>query len=206
MGDAPKKLTEEEQKALATIDWDLAAKNATKFYDRAVAIMRLKDRTLRERELDKLDKELEELAKKSKESGQLQKVLLDQANLGKNIAKTISDVLLGLLMPAFRKVMAAQDRVTQNERNLHLAFALAAYKSDQGKYPAQLADLSPKYLATVPDDLFSGKPVIYKPSEKGYLLYSVGPNGKDDGGKTYEDAQGADDLVVRMPLPELKKD
>jgi hypothetical protein len=69
----------------------------------------------------------------------------------------------------------------------------------------KLEALAPKYLAEVPGDLFSGKPLIYRPSEKGYLLYSVGVNGQDDQGRSYDDDPPGDDLVVRMPLPELRR-
>src|SRR5262249_30330644 len=124
---------------------------------------------------------------------------------GKVIGKTLGNVLIRLLAPAIRKVQQTHDRASQTERNLHVAFAMAAYHKDNGSYPAKLTDLAPKYLATVPDDLFAGKPLIYKPSEKGYLFYSVGPNGKDDGGHWYDDDPPGDDLRVKMPLPEIKK-
>jgi len=41
----------------------------------------------------------------------------------------------------------------------------------------------------------------YRQEGDGYLLYSVGPNGKDDGGTTRDDAEEDedwDDLVVRV--------
>jgi hypothetical protein len=82
---------------------------------------------------------------------------------------------------------------------------MAAHRADHNRYPARLADLAPKYLPGVPDDLFNGKPLIYKPSEQGYLFYSVGANGKDDGGRWLTDDPPGDDPGVRMPLPELKK-
>ncbi len=71
-------------------------------------------------------------------------------------------------------------------------------------YPAKLDDLAPKYLAAVPDDLFSGKPLVYRPTSKGYLFYSVGVNGKDEGGRSRDDDPPGDDLPVAMPLPALK--
>ena len=46
--------------------------------------------------------------------------------------------------------------------------------------------------------------MIYRPAEKGYLLYSVGVNGLDDGGRSYGDDPPGDDLVVRMPQPALR--
>ena len=62
----------------------------------------------------------------------------------------------------------------------------------------------PKCLISA-GDFHSGKELIYKPTEKGYLFYSVGPNGKDDGGRWYDDDPPGDDIRVKMPLPELKK-
>ena len=98
----------------------------------------------------------------------------------------------------------ACDRDEQVQRNVQVAFALAAYHRDHGDYPAKLDDLAPKYLAAVPDDLFSGKALVYRPTDKGYLFYSVGVNGKDEGGRSFNDDPAGDDLPVSMPLPELK--
>ena len=93
----------------------------------------------------------------------------------------------------------------QVERNLQVAFAWPHTAPDNDGYPEKLAALAANYLAAVPDDLFSGKPLLYKPTEKGYLFYSVGPNGKDDGGRSPNDHPPGDDVGVQMPLPELKK-
>ena len=121
----------------------------------------------------------------------------------KTAGKTICDIMIALLAPGNTKVYTGRDRCEQVQRNIQVAFALAAYRSDNGHYPAKLEDLAPKYLPSIPADLFSGKPLIYRPTENGYLLYSVGPNEKDDGGRTADDAPPGDDLVVRMPLPPL---
>jgi hypothetical protein len=109
------------------------------------------------------------------------------------------------MLPAFNKVQQAADRAEQVERNLHVAFALAVVKADEGSYPKELKALVPKYLPQVPNDLFSGKALIYRPTEKGYLLYSIGQNGKDDGGRWYDDDPPGDDPRVRIPLPDVKR-
>ena len=90
------------------------------------------------------------------------------------------------------------------QHNVQVAFALAAYRADSGHFPTNLADLAPKYLTTIPCDLFSGKPLIYRPTADGYLLYSVGLNGADDGGRFHDDNPPGDDIGVRMPLAPLK--
>jgi len=61
--------------------------------------------------------------------------------------------------------------------------ALAQYAADHGAPPAQLAELAPNYLPKVPDDPFSELPMVYRTEPAGYVLYSVGQNGADDGGQ-----------------------
>ncbi len=204
---ANKKPTAEELKGLDMIDWEPALRNGNKSYDRMAAAMRLPDRTAREKEFDAIEKDLNAVVKKNRDFAELQKLIKNGApnkEVGKQIGKEIGDVLIALLTPAVRKVQHSQDRARQVERNLQVAFALAAFHKDNGRYPAKLADLAPKYLATAPNDLFTGKDLIYKPNEKGYLFYSVGVNGKDDEGRWYSDEPPGDDPGVRMPLPALK--
>jgi hypothetical protein len=122
----------------------------------------------------------------------------------KTAGTRIGVILIASALGSFRKVQDAQDRIEQVRRNLRVAFALAAYRADRGRYPAQLADLAPKYLAAVPDDHFAGKSLTYRPTPEGYLIYSVGANGKDDGGRWIYDDPPGDDPCVRMPPPELK--
>lgn len=206
--DGDTKPTPEELKALGTIDWEPALRFGNKTYDRLAAAMRLPDRAAREKEFDAIDADFQAIKKKNRGFPDLQKLVADggtDKEIGKQLGKDIGEILVALLMPGVRGCQASFDRSRQLERNLHVAFALAAYRKDTGKYPAQLADLAPKYLATVPDDIFTGKPLIYKPTEKGYLFYSVGANGKDDGGRWHDDSPPGDDPGVRMPLPPLKK-
>ena len=124
---------------------------------------------------------------------------------GKATAQTrgqaVGDLLISFTMPFVRLIQQAADRVRQSEDNVSVAFALAWYRSVQGRYPKTLAELAPKFLPKAPRDLFSGKPLIYRPDAKGYLLYSVGVNRKDEGGRSVDDLPAGDDLPVRMPLP-----
>jgi len=72
---------------------------------------------------------------------------------------------------------------TQNTLLL-VMLALRAYKLEHGAYPATLSALAPGYLKSVPADPFAlSGPLCYKLQGAKYLLYSVGPDGKDDGGQ-----------------------
>jgi hypothetical protein len=198
--------------ALGSINWAPTLRKANKTYDRLSAAMRNRDRPTRARELEKIDHELDQEFNAIRERNasvvgkliQLAEILEKPEDTGKKVGKSIGDVAIGMMMPAAEKVQNAFDRCVQMQQNVQIAFALAAYRADSDHYPAKLDELGPKYLAAVPGDLFSGKPLIYRPNAAGYLLYSVGPNGVDDGGRLYDDETPGDDIGVRMPLPELK--
>ncbi len=203
-GPGPKKIDPQAEKAMAGIDWEPALRSGNRWYDRMAAAGRIKDRAGREKQFDKIDQDLKEIRKDAAGNATLAKLLLGK-DAPKDTGKAISDILIGLLLPATRKVQSAFDRTEQVQLNLRLAFALAAYRSDNGNSPAKLEDLAPQYLATIPGDLFSGKALVYRLSEKGYLFYSVGVNGKDEEGRWFDDDPPGDDVGVRIPLPERKQ-
>jgi hypothetical protein len=74
-------------------------------------------------------------------------------------------------------------RAIAHERLLTVELAVRCYQSEQGRLPPSLEQLVPKYLQQVPTDPFSSRSVIYRPQGTNWLLYSVGEDGVDDGGK-----------------------
>ncbi|MHB8521166.1 MAG: ABC transporter permease [Limisphaerales bacterium] len=51
-----------------------------------------------------------------------------------------------------------------------------------GRLPDRLSELVPEFIPEIPRDPFDGQPMRYKRLPKGYCVYSVDRNGKDDGG------------------------
>jgi len=65
-----------------------------------------------------------------------------------------------------------------------LACALERYRLANGEFPATLAALVPQFVARLPHDIITGEPLKYRRTDGGgFLLYSVGFNKTDDGGK-----------------------
>jgi hypothetical protein len=58
--------------------------------------------------------------------------------------------------------------------------------------PGNLVAHVPKYLKSVPKDIFSGEAIKYLPKQAGYVIYSVGYDLKDDGGDGGKKGQGPD--------------
>jgi hypothetical protein len=61
--------------------------------------------------------------------------------------------------------------------------ALEVFRREHGHWPPGLRDLVPKYLPAMPLDPYSAAPLIYRPQDESFLLYSVGPDGGDNGGR-----------------------
>jgi hypothetical protein len=92
-------------------------------------------------------------------------------------------VLTAMLAPSFNKAGQWVNKIQSTLQMALIACALERYHLAHGRFPETLDELTPRYIATVPNDLMSGQPFHYRRTEDGwFLLYSVGPNGRDDGG------------------------
>ena len=94
-----------------------------------------------------------------------------------------TDLVSQVLLASYTNGWAEElDSHTQNGLLL-TALALHTYKLEHGAYPPNLAALVPCYLQAVPNDPFAlSGPLRYRRTGAKYLLYSVGPDGKDDDG------------------------
>lgn len=87
------------------------------------------------------------------------------------------------LLPVYFQTRFREVETDTQNALLLVTLALRAYRLDHGVYPPTLAALTPGYLQAVPADPFAlSGPLRYKLTGPKYLLYSVGPDGKDDGG------------------------
>lgn len=189
------------------IDWDVPLRMGNQWYDRLVEAGRKPTFPQRTEAIEAIERDLENLRTKAKDRTSLVLGLLSSPR--EKVSEQIGGALISLLVPTFRSAYVVDDRSAMVRQLTVCSFALAAYRADQGKYPEQLSDLVPRYLTAVPTDAFAPqKPVIYRRTEEGVIFYSVGPNGKDDGGRSQEcpaaEGEGqpkGDDLVVRMKTP-----
>ncbi|HQU45687.1 MAG TPA: hypothetical protein PK867_22930 [Pirellulales bacterium] len=90
---------------------------------------------------------------------------------------------VGYMWSAERGTFESQvNRTVCSARLLLAHVALRRYRFRDGKYPATLHELVPQYLDAAPVDPFNGQELIYRRHDEGCRLYSVGPDGNDDGG------------------------
>jgi hypothetical protein len=187
------------------IDWNETFRVGNRWYDRVVAAQRKLTAAERVAAGAAIDKEARELANRAKPPGNIITRFFGGGSrkaLGHRFGEVLVSMWLGWVENASTAVEQARVRRTIS----HVAMALAIYRAEHGAYPASLDALKPKCLAELPKDPWSGKDFLYKPQKDGYVLYSVGPNGKDDGGRDASDRdpsnpapQGWDDIAIRVP-------
>lgn len=113
----------------------------------------------------------------------------------------LTDLLMSILLPSLTRADSIYVQATMHREITEVALALAAYRGEKGGYPRDLSALVPDYLPQLPQDVFAGQALIYKPAGDGYLLYSVGYNQMDDGGDDGKANRNADDVVARVGVP-----
>jgi hypothetical protein len=108
--------------------------------------------------------------------------------------------MVRLLAPAMTKVAQSFRRNQAVLRCAVAAIAVERYRLRHGHWPEGVNDLVPDLLRAVPTDPFDGKPLRYREGPEWVAVYSVGPDGVDDGGKIEPqsgDKKGSD-LVFRL--------
>jgi hypothetical protein len=85
-------------------------------------------------------------------------------------------------------------------RCARLVVAIERYRLARGMLPQALTDLSPRNEESL--DPFTGKPLLYSQTGAGYVVYSVGRNVKDEGGKLVADLPRGR-LPGTLPAPDV---
>ena len=97
-------------------------------------------------------------------------------------SKKTYHAMSALLFSSFAHAVRREVEGVANHRLATTALALEQFRNEEGRLPQNLEELTPDFIAGVPEDPFTGLALEYRRAEKGYLIYSVGPDGKNDGG------------------------
>lgn len=189
-----------EDAVMRQIDWDEILRIGNRRFDQLKSAFRQPTYRQREAALRPWDDEIKILIQRREKAPELFTTLKGQPAL----TALTSDMLTVVWLSRIRQTHLSETTCRQRLRNLEVALALSAWRGEHDSYPKSLGDLVPKYLAVVPQDLFTDQPLRYERMADGYRLYSFGINGKDDDGRDTEDKPEGDDLAVQMSLPKPK--
>jgi hypothetical protein len=206
----------------SSVDWNIILKKLNGEYDEAAAAMRLTSGVERRQAFHEFNAKFEKEADRKKQIS----LLITAAFSRSTRSDLIGSVFAALMMPALDAASNAEDRTNSVLALTQLAAAIAVYRTSHDAYPEKIEALVPAVINKLPVDFFLGKPFVYKRLNKGYLIYTVGLNGKDDAGsnemssfegRPLDDLDpteadglrekiptGADDFSIRIPQPLFK--
>ena len=87
------------------------------------------------------------------------------------------------LLPPARILLILEAGYAARLRLATTALAVERFRLAHGKLPENLNELVPQFLPGVSADPFDGQPLRYHHLAKGYVIYSVGDDRRDDGGR-----------------------
>jgi hypothetical protein len=91
---------------------------------------------------------------------------------------------LSISEPQIGTTMASEADIVAQIRATRTAIAIERWRlAHNGNVPDSLADLAPDFLPAVTKDPFDEQPLRYKKLARGYVVYSIGSDFTDDGGK-----------------------
>ncbi len=101
----------------------------------------------------------------------------------------VARITTGDIQPRSGSFISAAQRRDATIQLLITELAIRIYKDEHGELPETLQQLTPGILDTVPLDPYSSRPLIYRRTETGSVLYSVGKDLQDNGGQfgTYQE-------------------
>ena len=92
---------------------------------------------------------------------------------------------------------------TVRQRIARTALALERHRhAKNGALPESLPQLVPDLLAEVPEDSFAGAPIRYQRTAADYTVYSIGPNGTDEGGDKGDGPSREGDIALEVRAKE----
>lgn len=92
-------------------------------------------------------------------------------------------LLSSLLLPSVDRALIRESECAARLTVARTALALERFRLAHGRLSKDLGELVPRLLPAVPLDPFDAAPLRYKPLLTGYVVYSIGRDGHDDGGK-----------------------
>ena len=97
------------------------------------------------------------------------------------------------ILNGMRNVFPKEVEAVADVRVTMTALAVERFRLANQQLPKKIIELVPKFISAVPEDPCDGQPLRFRLLEKGYLIYSVGKDGQNNGGRARPaDAKSSD--------------
>ena len=115
-------------------------------------------------------------------------------------------ILTKILAPAFSAACQAGVRADARRRAATVGLALYRFRAAQGHFPEKLDELEPDTLRLLPRDPYDGKPLKYRPTKMGWVVYSVALDEVDNHGQLFNWEKQQGDITFECVAPPAEKE
>src|SRR5262245_15918067 len=108
-----------------------------------------------------------------------------------------------MLLPALQTAYLRHAETLAHLRLAETALVIEQFRLSHDRLPSDLTELVPSHFRELPTDPFDGSPLRYNRLASGYLIYSVGQDGRDNGGKAKSFSSSRtqpEDTILRSSL------
>jgi hypothetical protein len=166
------------------VDWNEVLKIGNSHFDQAVRAARLANARQRKAACQRLDARPENVCLQlSVHGGKARSMLANPEHR----TELMAHLLLHQLGSSFEGTTSLHYLIASERQLTSLCFALQAYHADHGRYPQNLHELVPDYMAAIPQDPLTDMTYTYRSCGDGCLLYGWGTNFFDDQGHEHRD-------------------
>ena len=107
-----------------------------------------------------------------------------ESKMWDNFHPTPYNLFTGIMSPALGRCSERFAHAQSFTDEARIAIALERHRLAHGNFPETLDALAPQFMQKIPHDVIGGQPLKYHRTDGGqFILYSVGWNETDDGGK-----------------------
>jgi hypothetical protein len=113
-------------------------------------------------------------------------------------AKTPAGIVFSMFGARFHGLAESLDRARSRKAHLLAAVRVLEHRAKTGAWPTTLSEAGAEF-----EDPYDGLPLRFRLDGAGFRVWSVGEDGRDDGGLTREEANGAtfDEVLAYPRLP-----
>ena len=157
--------------------------------------------------LEDLD-ELENRLAGSAETGSYLAMLLEILRGPKSRGRYLGNVLTAMFLPAGAYAARADFDTHTLSLLSEVAFAIANFQSQHGRLPESLDELTPEFIQQAPIDPYQQTAFKFICRDGGFIVYSVGPDGVDNGGREVNEVEKNEEYDIRLAVkirPEIEK-
>ena len=133
----------------------------------------------------------------------------EQCGAFERLEKEFKDLPFGsrMLIPAIVRIATACLESRARLCCASAAIGCERYRLARGTWPSGFDELVPEFLPSRPIDPFDGQPLRFRSENNVVVIYSVGADRRDDGGRAEADSHAIDarDLVFRLWNPSSRR-